>query len=168
MKNLKLFYIALLILPWLTVPFLGQNSLKKYLPASIFMCTFTKALQLFGEKKKLWRFYKGIPPLNSANFFNFGPYVVMSLWILKFTFGKFPLYIISNTILQFCFIYLGGLKFLKHYKIASLYGITKFQYLAIDFCRALALYGFQYINNFTQNTKELSNKKSNYKFNAKC
>lgn len=158
MKNSKLFYIALLILPWLTVPFLGIKSLKKILPAILFMCTFTKAIELFGEKKKWWQFYKGVPPLNSANFFNFGPYAVTSLWMLKLTFGKFPLYLISNLILQICFIYLGGLKFFKRYKIASIEGITKFQYLAIDFLRALVLYSFQYINNYSQNTKKLSNK----------
>jgi hypothetical protein len=157
MKNSKLFYIALLILPWLTVPFLGRNSLKKFLPAALFICTFTKAIELFGEKKKWWEFYKGVPPLNSANFFNFGPYAVTSLWMLKITYGKFPLYLITNLILQICFIYLGGLKFFNRYKIA-LIKLTKFQYLAIDFLRALILYGFQFINNFSQNTKKLSNK----------
>jgi hypothetical protein len=157
MKNSKLFYIALLIVPWLTVPFLGRNAFKKYLPAAIFICTFTKALDLFGVKKKWWRMYKGIPPLNSANFFNFGPYFVTSLWMLKLTFGKFPLYLISNLVLQICFIYLGGLKFFKRYKIASIEGITKFQYLTLDFLRALFLYGFQFINNFHQNTKKKSN-----------
>jgi hypothetical protein len=158
MKNSKLFYIALLILPWLTVPFLGRNAFKKYLPAAIFISTFTKALDLFGKKKKWWRIYKGIPPLDSANFFNFGPYLVASLWMLKFTFGKFSLYLISNLILHICFIYLGGLKFLKHYKIASLEKLTKLQYLTIHFLRGLILYGFQYINNFSINTKKHSNK----------
>lgn len=158
MKSSKLFYITLLILPWLTVPFLGRDSFKKYFPAAIFMCTFTKGLDLFGEKKKWWRVYKGIQPLNSDNFFNFGPYLVTCLWILKLTFGKFPLYLISNLILQICFISLGGLKFFKHFKIASIEGITKFQFLVIDFLRALILYGFQIINNFSQNTKKLSNK----------
>ncbi|MBT2700409.1 hypothetical protein J7E79_23935 [Bacillus sp. ISL-40] len=158
MKNSKLFYIALLILPWLTVPFLGRNSLKKYLPAGIFMCTFTKALDFFGEKKKWLRIYEGIPPLNSANFFNFGPYLVASLWMLKLTFGKFPLYLISNIILHICFNYLGGLKFLKRYKIASIDGLTKFQYLTIHLLRALLLYSFQYINNISYHTKKLYNK----------
>ena len=158
MKNSKLFYIGLLILPWLTVPFLGRNSFKKYLPAVIFMGTVTTALDLFGEKKKWWRFYKGIPPLKSMNFFNWGPYFVSSLWILKMTYGKFPLYIISNMILHICFIYLGGIKFVNYFKIFNLKKFTKFQYFAIDFLRALILYGYQFINNFSHNTKKLSNK----------
>ncbi|MEH7744623.1 hypothetical protein V7659_06145, partial [Neobacillus drentensis] len=86
MKNSKLFYIALLIVPWLTVPFLGRNSFKKYLPAGIFICTFTKAMELFGEKKKWWRSYEGVSQLKNTNFFNCGPYLVASLWMLKMTF----------------------------------------------------------------------------------
>ncbi|MFB5198353.1 hypothetical protein ACE198_26380 [Neobacillus sp. KR4-4] len=155
MKNSKLFYIALLILPWLTLPFLGRNSLKKYLPAGLFISIFTKALDLFGEKKKWWKIYEGIPPLDSANFFNFGPYFVASLWMLKLTFGKFPLYLISNLILHFCFIYLGGLKLLKRFKIASIDGLTKSQYFTIHFLRCLVFYFFQYINNISHNTKKL-------------
>ncbi|MCQ6281720.1 hypothetical protein [Bacillus sp. EB600] len=158
MKNLKLYYFALLILPWLTVLFLGRNSFKKYLPAAIFMSTVTTALDLFGEKKKWWRFYKEIPPLKSMNLFNWGPYLVSSLWMLKITYGKFPLYIISNTILHICFIYLGGIKFGKHFRIFSFEKLTKFQYLVIDFLRALILYGFQFINNFSQNAKNVSHK----------
>lgn len=145
MKNSKSFYIVLLILPWLTVPLLGRKPFLRYLPAAIFMSTFTKALDVFGEKKKWWRFYKGIPPLDSMNFFNFGPYLVSSLWVLKWTYGKFLIYLISNTILHICFIYLGGVKLVNRYKLFTLKNLTKFQYLTIDFLRALLLYGFQYI-----------------------
>ncbi len=158
MKNQKLFLLAILVVPWLTVPLLGRSAFKKYLPAAIFMCTFTKAIDIFGEKKNWWRFYKGFPTLDSMNFFNFGPYLVTSLWMLKITYGKFPFYLISNAILHIGFIYLGGLKFTKRYKIFSLEKLTKSQYLAIDFLRGLILYSFQYINDLSQNTKKLSDK----------
>ena len=158
MKNSKLFYISLLILPWLTVPFLGRSAFKKYLPAAIFISTFTKAIDVFGEKKKWWRFYKGVPPLDSMNFFNFGPYLVTSLWMLKMTYGKFPLYLISNIILHICFTFFGGIKLVDRYKIFTLDKLTKFQYLAIDVLRALLLYSFQYINNLSRNTKKFNNK----------
>jgi hypothetical protein len=158
MKNSKLFYVALLILPWLTVPLLGRSSFKKFLPAAIFMGTFTKAIDLFGEKKKWWRFYKGIPPLDSMDFFNFGPYIVTSLWMLKLTYGKFSIYSISNMILHICFIYFGGVKLVNRYKIFTLEKLTKSQYLAIDFLRAFILYSFQYMIDFSYSKKRLSNK----------
>ncbi|KQL50838.1 hypothetical protein AN964_24795 [Heyndrickxia shackletonii] len=144
MKPTKLFYLAVLILPWLTVPFLGKNALKRHLPAAIFICTFTKIIDTFGEKKRWWRFYKGIPPFDSMNFFNLGPYLVMSLWILKMTYGKFVLYIISNAILHLLFNLLG-LKLVDWCKIFTLEKLKKPQYFCINCSRALLLYGFQYI-----------------------
>ncbi|MFB5197603.1 hypothetical protein ACE198_22290 [Neobacillus sp. KR4-4] len=152
MKNQKLFLLALLVLPWLTVPLLGRKAFKRFLPTAIFMCTFTKALDLYGEKKNWWKFYNGIGPFNSMNFMNFGPYLVTSLWILKMTFGKFPLYIISNTVLHMFFIF-GGLKFVENFKIFSLENLSKIKYLSINFLRALILYGFQYITLPTKNRK---------------
>lgn len=142
MKHAKLFYLGILILPWLSVPFLGKKALKKHLPAAIFISVFTKILDTFGEKKRWWRFYKGIPPLDSMNFFNFGPYIVTSLWILKMTYGKFFLYLISNNILHF-FFNLIGLKLVDYFKIFTLVRLTKIKYFFINLMRALLLYGFQ-------------------------
>ncbi|WEG12576.1 hypothetical protein PU629_21210 [Pullulanibacillus sp. KACC 23026] len=145
MKNSKFFLLAILALPWLSIPLLGKKNFINYLPAAIFMCTFTKALDNYGETKKWWKFYKGIPPFNSMNFFNFGPYLISSLWMLRLGYRKLILYFISNIILHICFIYLGGLKFVHHFKLFSLKRLTKRHYLGIDILRALVLYGFQSI-----------------------
>jgi len=145
MKNSNRLMLAILIIPWLTVPLLGKKAFKKYYPSALLICIFTKVIDIFGEKRKWWRFYEGIPPLDSMNFFNFGPYFVSSLWVLKLAYGRFYTYLISNTILHVCFIYFGGLKLAKRFKIFSLNKLSKFQYLTIDFLRALLLYSFQYI-----------------------
>jgi hypothetical protein len=133
----------MLILSWLTLPFLGRNSLKNFLPSALLICAFTKFLDKFGERKKWWRFYKGITPLDSMDFFNFGPYLTASLWMLKLFYGKFWVFLLSNTLLQIFFIFFG-LKFVKRYKILSLKELTKIQYLVIDIIRSLLLYTFQW------------------------
>lgn len=158
MKNQKLLLIALLVVPWLTVPFLGKKAFRRFLPTAIFMATFTKALDFYGEKKSWWKFYSGIGPLNSMNFMNFGPYLVTSLWVLKMTFGKFPLYLIINTILHMSFIF-GGLKYVKDFRIFTLENLSKFKYLLINFVRALILYAFQYITEPTPTRKRFIKKK---------
>jgi hypothetical protein len=142
-KSSKLFLITMLILSWLTLPFLGKGALKKFLPAGIFICVLTKFLDKFGERKKWWRFYKGISPLDSMDFFNFGPYLATSLWMLKLFYGKFGAFLVSNTILQIVFIY-WGLKYVKRFRILSLVFLSKFQYLVIDIIRAILLYSFQW------------------------
>lgn len=154
MKYSKVFYLIILIAPWLTVPFMGKKALKTYLPAAIFIATFTKAIDIFGEQRRWWKFYKGIPPLNSMNSFNLGPYLVTSLWILKWTYGKFRLYMMVNVILHIIFIAFG-LKNVKRYRLFSLKRMSKLQYFLIDFMRAILLYIFQWIN-------ELNRKKTFY------
>lgn len=158
MKNQKLFLIVLLVVPWLTVPFLGKKAFRRFLPTAIFMATFTKALDFYGEKKNWWKFYSGVGPFNSMNFMNFGPYLVTSLWVLKITFGKFPLYLFTNTILHTSFIF-GGLKYVKDFRIFTLENLSKFKYLLIDLVRALILYTFQYITEPTPIKKTIFNKK---------
>ena len=153
MKNQKLFLIALLVVPWLTIPLLGRKAFKRFLPTAIFMCTFTKALDFYGEKKNWWKFFSGIRPFNSMNFMNFGPYLVTSLWVLKLTFGRLPLFIISNTLLHIIFIF-GGLKLVEGFRIFSLERLTKLQYLVLSFFRALVLYAFQYLTEPTPPKKK--------------
>ncbi|KHD86104.1 hypothetical protein G4D61_15445 [Bacillus ginsengihumi] len=143
MKSSKIVLIAIFILSWLTLPLLGKQAFKKYVTAATFMCGLTKVLDVYGEKKKWWRFYKGIPPLDSFDIFNLGPYFITSLWMLKLTYGKLRIFLISNTLLHIVFIF-GGLKYMKRFKILSLVKLTKVQYLVIDFIRAVILYAFQY------------------------
>lgn len=155
MKGSKLFYLLVLILPWLTIPLLGNRAFKRFAPAAAFICAFTKAIDIYGEKKKWWKFYRGIPPFNSMNFFNLGPYFVTSLWILKMTYGKFPIYILTNIILHIGFIFLGGVKLVRFFKIFTLVKLTKVQYFAIDVSRALLLYGFQMFYDFSNKNKAM-------------
>jgi hypothetical protein len=156
MKNRKTFLLLLVILPWFSVPLLGKQTLRKFGLSAIFFCTLTKALDYFGEKKRWWRFYKGIPPFRSMNFFNLGPYFVTSLWVLRWTYGKFPLYLLANSLLHILFIFCGGIKWMNRLKIATLLRLSKLQYFGIDVLRALSLYGFQHlVENIGQPHKEV-------------
>jgi hypothetical protein len=141
----KLLFVSLLIIPWLTVPFIGRHTFKRYLAASLFICILTKVLDNYGRRKRWWKIYKGLSPLNSMDILIFGPYFVTSLWMLKMTYGRFPLFLISNTILHTLFIFLG-LKHLKRWRILSLEKLSRLHYLVIDFFRAILLYAFQLIN----------------------
>ena len=143
MKNSKLLLIVIAIIPWLTIPLLGQKSFRIFFPASLFMYIYSKIMSVIGERKKWWGFYEGIPPLNSMDFFMFGPYFITSFWMLKWTCGKFFHFLISNTLLHIVYIFLG-LKYMKRYRILNV-KISKIQYLGYHFSRTLLLYAFEFI-----------------------
>ena len=144
MKHRNLFLLAMLIIPWLTIPFLGRETIRKYLPSSIFITLFTKLLDIYGKKNQWWRFYPGIQRFDSMNFLNFGPFFASSLWMLKLTYGRFFTYLISNTILHILFIYIG-LKYFKKIKVLALVNLSKPRYLVLHTVRGLLLYLFQYL-----------------------
>jgi hypothetical protein len=144
------FFLALLLVPWLTVPFLGKQNFKKYLPAALFSCFFTKVLDMTGQRRKWWRYYKGIGPIDSMNFFNFGPYLVISMWFLRMTYGKFPLYLILNTISHVVYIFIAE-KPLKRYKIGRLVKMKLPTYFGLLSLRGLVLYGFQMLIDWPKN-----------------
>ncbi len=62
MKKTNGFIILMTLLPWLTVPFIGAKSLRRFLPSSIFMSLFLIAEGRFAEKKKWWWFPFNLKP----------------------------------------------------------------------------------------------------------
>nr|WP_295972539.1 hypothetical protein [uncultured Bacillus sp.] len=135
---------SLLLVPWLTLPFIGRYALKRFMSAAIFIIIFTKLLDSYGEKRKWWKFYKGYSLLNSMDFLLLGPYFVISIWMLKLTYGKFLTFFISNKLLHMIFIFFG-LQYLDGFRIFSLKKLSKFQYWSTHIIRALVLYAFQFI-----------------------
>ncbi|RLQ97466.1 hypothetical protein [Falsibacillus albus] len=142
MKNSRWFLLGLLIVPWLTFPLLGKSSIKRFLPAVLIITVVTKIIDIIGDKRYWWKFYQDLPPIKGVDVFNLGPYFITSLWILKMTYQKFWLYVLTNVVVQYLFIFFG-LDFLKKIGIVSLKKIPKLQYWAVDLFRLLLLYAFQ-------------------------
>ncbi len=152
MKNRQFLLILMLVVPWLTVPFLGRDALKKFLPNAIFITILNKLLNVYGVEHKWWRHYRGIGPFVSIDFVLLGPYFVTSMWVLKLAYGQFWKYFITNKIIHISFIFVG-LKFLQKVKLFSLIKITKLQYFLIHITRGLILYLFQVIYDKLQKPK---------------
>jgi hypothetical protein len=51
MRRTKKLILLMVILPWLSVPFIGTRSFKRFLPGALFMCSFllVEASSLRGE-----------------------------------------------------------------------------------------------------------------------
>lgn len=73
--------------------------------------------------------------------FNIGPFLVDSMWILKWTNGNFKLFILLNAIVDgvFAFILTGVIKKIKLFTLVRL---NKFQFFVYFFYKEFLLYGF--------------------------
>ena len=149
----KTFSLAMIIIPWLTVPFMGKKSFLRFLPVASFINLFLSLFSLTANKKKWWVNKNPLSPGSVDFSYILGPYYVATLWIFKLTYGNFPKYLITNMMLDLVNAFPLG-------SIWEKVGIFKFQKMKhvtwYFICVGLSvfIYGFQYL--VEQSIKETS------------
>ncbi|OOP67671.1 hypothetical protein BWZ43_14630, partial [Heyndrickxia oleronia] len=89
-KYSKLLLLLMMILPWFTVPLMGKDAFKRFLPAGLFISLIVRIVNFIAKKRKWWWWYQTLHPKISGVFpFIWGPFLIGSMWILKLTYGKF-------------------------------------------------------------------------------
>lgn len=157
-KYNKLILILMMLLVWLTLPLMGKKAIKRFFPAGIFIALITGFETSIAKKRRWWWWYEKLHPKLSGSFpFDWGPYLIGSMWILKFTYGKLFRYLTLNLIFDSVFIFVLIDSWLKKWGIASLVRMKKYQLSLILFFDSLFLYGFQYLLETTK--KALKNHK---------
>lgn len=143
MKSKKMFLLLMMLLPWLSVPLLGKQSFRRFLPGAMFICLWISIESILAKKRVWWGFYeKLIPNVMGELPFLVGPFFVGSLWILKFSFGNFLRYLLMNFITDITFVYPGMIT-LKRLGIVSLVRMKHYQMGILFMCKSVLMYGFQ-------------------------
>lgn len=142
-KANNLWIVLMVLLPLFSLPLMGKKTITRFLPGGIFMSLYLIAEGRFAEKRKWWWFPYSVKPNVLAEFpLIFGPFLVGSLWILKYTFGKFNLYLLVNILVDAFFTYFG-LNWLNKIGYVSLVRLTKIQLSIVFLIKTFVLYGFQ-------------------------
>ncbi|WP_066054023.1 hypothetical protein [Robertmurraya korlensis] len=143
LKKFNLYIALLFILPWLSLPLIGARTFKRFLPSSIFISLYLIIEGTIAQRRKWWWFPSNIKP-NILNEFPliFGPFFIGSIWILKYTYGKFKLYFIVNLIVDSLFTY-GMMRGFRKMGYVTLVRLNSFQLSVIFLLKTMAMYGFQ-------------------------
>jgi len=135
----------MVLISWMTVPFIGWKNIKKFLPSSFFVSFILMNLSYIGTKKKWWVFGTRLTPnLNQELPFIIGPFLAGSMWIFKWTYGKFLKYTALNTAFDLLFAYPLTWLF-KKYNIFSLKRMSHFYFFLMFYSVSFIMYGFQKI-----------------------
>lgn len=62
MKYSKSLLLLMVVLSWLTFPLLGKDSIKRFLPAGIFISLVVAVEDVIARKRKWWWWYVKIDP----------------------------------------------------------------------------------------------------------
>jgi hypothetical protein len=144
-KRHRLFNLSIILFPWLSLLFIGKRSFKRYSFAGVFIVIFEIINHLYGHKRKWWKFYdKPKSFIKDELLFSVGPYMPLSMWLLKLSFGNFKKFVLLNVIADgmFAFIFIDVL---KKFKIIRLNRLNRFQFFIYLHYKAYLLYGAQYL-----------------------
>ncbi|WP_257008210.1 hypothetical protein [Bacillus sp. FJAT-45350] len=145
MKNQWLVSMAMVIISWISLPILGWRNIKRFLPASILVGLLEVWNVQIGKKQKWWVFHNKPNSYLSGEFpFNIGPFLVGSMWILKWTYGNFKKFLLINAVVDGFFAFIL-IRVINKLKVAQLVRINKFQFFLYLFYKSFFLYGFQYL-----------------------
>lgn len=144
-KRHLVFNLMIILLPWLSLLFIGKRSLKRFSFSGIFIIIFEIMNHLYGHKRKWWKFYdKQKSFVRDELAFSVGPYMPLSLWLLKLSYGNFKKFVLLNVIADGLFSFFI-IDVLKRMKIIRLNRLNHFQFFIYIHYKAYLLYGFQYL-----------------------
>lgn len=140
-----LFNITIIIIPWVSLMFVGKSNIKRFSLASAFIAVFEMLNHIYGRKKKWWEFYdKPKSFIRDELPFDIGPYIPLSMWILRHSYGNFKKFVLLNALINGLFAFLFN-PFLKKIKIARLNRLNHFQFFLYLHYKAYVLYAVQYL-----------------------
>lgn len=132
-----------MLISWVFLFLAGKESLKRYLPASIFMSLLVYIENVVAERIKWWTITtKLFPNVNGIMPFVVGVFLSGSVWILKFSYKNFFLYVFVNLLVDSFFTYPFYSMF-KKFGVWRLTNLKQYQLSALFFVKSLLMYAFQ-------------------------
>jgi hypothetical protein len=95
-----------LIVPWLSLLFLKKDIVKRYMPVAIFTSLLVTIYNELGYTFEWWVVKQTLFPwIITFVSFVYGGFLVGTIWIFYFTYRKFWLYLITNIVVDFLFMF---------------------------------------------------------------
>jgi hypothetical protein len=84
----------MVIVPWLSLFFMKKEDIKRYMPAGLFSSFLLVILQEVGVANNWWYFRETIYPLAVFTPFTESVDIILPMWVLRYTYGRFWYYIL--------------------------------------------------------------------------
>jgi hypothetical protein len=133
-----------LILPWFTLMFLNKNSIKRYMPVTVFTCLLVTIIYEIGYTYRLWTIQQPIVSWGHITdpSFAYGVLAVGTLWVFYLTSHKFWVYVVTNTVMDAFFSFVAVAYILPLLRIANYDRAQPWQLFIITFGLSFVAYGY--------------------------
>lgn len=139
--NNQIILWSLMIVPWITIFFLKREEIKHYMPVAL-LATITSIVAMeSGIGLNLWHIREDIYPLSQIMPYSFGLVPVVTIWLFKYTFEKFWLFVAVDSVFNifFAFVFTPWLE-VRGIKDLTTSNLTVF---LITVVLGILLYGYQ-------------------------
>ncbi|TMU85223.1 hypothetical protein FGG79_13140 [Bacillus sp. BHET2] len=132
-----------MLISWTFLILAGKESIKRYLPASLFMSVLVYSENVLAERLKWWTITTKIfPKTNGILPFTLGVFLSGSIWILKFSYKNFYLYVFVNILVDAFFTY-PFYSLFKKLGVWRMVDLRQYQLSILFFIKSLLMYAFQ-------------------------
>lgn len=133
---------SLIIVPWLTLFLIKKEDLRRFMPVALFAALTSVMMHDIGLTLNWWVTKETAYPLHSLLPQYFGAFPVGVIWIFKYTYDRFWVYMASNVAFDFFAAY-ALIPFLTFRNTFSLIGCSKLQLFVQFLVHAVILYCYQ-------------------------
>lgn len=95
-----------LVVPWLTLFFMKKEEIKRWMPVALYVMVTNFIIADVGFTLQMWEVGENIFPLHDILPTALGVLPIATMWLLKFTYGRFWLYALIELILSVVFAYI--------------------------------------------------------------
>ncbi|NPV91174.1 MAG: hypothetical protein HPY50_10435 [Firmicutes bacterium] len=132
---------SFVVLPWFTLVLMKKRDIKRYMPAALFTIVTTSLVMESGITMKLWYIRETVYPLKETIPYVYGLAPVVAIWVLRYTYRSFWLYLAVDTAFNSIFAFFFT-PWLVSRGIKDLYA-TSFSLFLIVTGLSLLLYTYQ-------------------------
>lgn len=97
---------SMFIVPWLSLLFMPKEDIKRWMPAALFTMVANTIILDIGFALRMWEIRETVFPFYDQLPMAYGGLPIATMWILKFTYGRFWLYALVELILSCVFAYI--------------------------------------------------------------
>jgi len=132
---------ASFIIPWLSLLFLKNEDVRRYMPVALFAGIITTIVMEFGIVLGWWLPTEDVFPFLHMSIFSYGAYLVGTVWIFKYTYGHIWKFLATNAVIDFVLDF-GLSKWFIQLGLFEVY-MPSYQLFFITISLAFLLYGYQ-------------------------
>lgn len=104
MSNQAILWGAIIV-PWLTLLFMPKGDVKRYIAAGFLSTILCIIVTETGIRHVWWVIRETTYPLSVIPTYTYGLFPVMPMWLLKYVYGRFGLYLAVDTVFNIVFAY---------------------------------------------------------------